>query len=415
LRGDVYSIPWKNDGKIVETCTTMYSGGDYDRMIRLAEEILNDESELIPSVRAGLLILLAVVYEKKGENNISEERMRELKNILDRGDVDEVPALPGIDLESLSAYEIVFEESPMFKYKDPTEVSKMIEENVVYAPRKSIEQKQVERKKKKLPWLLVIGAVLVVGTAAVIILTAGKDHGPVIPEIEWVKIPAGEFLMGDNFYEGDSDELPVHAVYLDEYYISKCEITYRQYNAYRKDTDQPEIPTTMRVNSPFLPITNVSWNDAVQFCRWLSSKTGQNIQLPTEAQWEKAARGTGQLRFPWGNSPADCGKAAMYGCGMHSEMPSSFYETGKYVEGQSPYGVFEMAGNAIEWVRDWYDPNYYNHSPQDNPTGPGSGIYRVARGGGIASSGNELRSANRIFYRPEYYAVDVGFRIVKID
>lgn len=229
--------------------------------------------------------------------------------------------------------------------------------------------------------------------------------------ISWISIPEGEFTRGDNFYEGRIDELPVHSVYLDEYSISKYEITFDQYDFFCEETGR-EKPSDSGWGRGTRPVINVDWNDANDFCIWLSNKTCKNIHLPTEAQWEKAARGNDQRRFAWGNEDPTCDIARFKDCGEITD-PVDFYPLG-----QSSYGVFNMTGNVWEWCQDWYDESYYSSSPYFNPMGPPTGTERVFRGGGCTTwwrnlSLNGLRAANRDFSLPTRIFFGLGFRIAQ--
>ncbi len=290
-----------------------------------------------------------------------------------------------------------------------------------------IERETLRPKKKQISPLLVIASVAVVaGIVALLLLKKKKSSAddltsPVDSDydtrelgIHWVRIPAGEFLMGDNFNEGDNDELPVHAVYLDEYYISRYEITFEQYDKFRRDTNG-SLPSDEGWGRGSRPVVMVSWSNAFSFCSWLSHKTGKDIHLPTEAQWEKAARGTDQRRYPWGNAEPNC-SLANYCCKDRTDP------VGSYPSGVSPYGVHDMAGNVDEWCSDCYDSSYYHYSPYRNPQGPTS-LYckrRVVRGGSWnCNSDLTARSADRSehlyeasYAQPIVVYNDVGFRIV---
>ena len=226
-----------------------------------------------------------------------------------------------------------------------------------------------------------------------------------------IYIPAGEFTMGSN--DGSDNEKPVHIVYLDGYYISKYEITNKQYKQFCDKTgrDYPKDPgfSGMRnyINSyPNYPVVNMSWNDAVSYCKWAG------LRLPTEAEWEKGARGTDSRKYPWGRSSPGTNKAN-YDLGAND---ADGYEhtspVGNYSSGASPYGLMDMAGNVREWVNDWYDSGYYSSSPKSNPKGPSSGYSRVLRGGSLYRSDDYIRSSYRNFNIPTYYWFDYGFRPV---
>jgi len=226
------------------------------------------------------------------------------------------------------------------------------------------------------------------------------------PEIEWVQIPAGNFQMGDNFGEGDPYELPVHTVYLSTYYISKYEVTFDQYDAFCDATGRSKAEDDDWGRGD-RPVIRVSWDDAKAFCDWMSGITGENIHLPTEAQWEKAARGTDQRRYPWGNGPPNSSLANYFNY-VGKTMP-----VGSYPAGVSPYGLHDMAGNVNEWCFDWMDPNYYSYSPTYNPQGPSSGSSRVIRGGSYPLFEGTLRSAYRTGTNPSNKYSWIGFRICK--
>jgi len=226
------------------------------------------------------------------------------------------------------------------------------------------------------------------------------------PEVEWVQVPAGSFKMGDNFNEGFSDELPVHTVYLDTYYISKYEVTFEQYDEFCDATGRTK-PSDEGWGRGDRPVIHVNWNDAKAFCDWMSGETGENIHLPTEAQWEKAARGTDQRRYPWGNGSPD-NSLANYANNLGKTLP-----VGSYPEGVSPYGIHDMAGNVWEWCSDWYDYDYYSSSPTNNPQGPSSRPYHVRRGGSWSNLAHVIRSALRDYYSPSSSDFSVGFRLCK--
>ncbi|MBN1272959.1 MAG: SUMF1/EgtB/PvdO family nonheme iron enzyme [Candidatus Aminicenantes bacterium] len=224
-------------------------------------------------------------------------------------------------------------------------------------------------------------------------------------KFHWVEVPAGWFKMGDNYNEGESDEKPVHNVYLNGYYVSKYEVTFEQYDIFCDATGRTK-PDDEGWGRGQRPVIYVSWHDAKAFCDWLSDITGKDIHLTTEAQWEKAARGTDQRRYPWGNSDPNCDKANYYGC-KSKTMP-----VGTYNGGVSPYGAYDMAGNVFEWCLDWYGSDYYSYSPSHNPQGPSSGSGRVRRGGSWNGNTDYLRSADRSVSSPPTCIRNyIGFRL----
>jgi len=216
-----------------------------------------------------------------------------------------------------------------------------------------------------------------------------------------VYIPAGEFNMGSN--TGDPDERPQLRVYLDAFYIDKTEVTDAQY---RKcvEAGACDTPgkTTYYDNADYAqpPVVYVSWSDADAYCRWAGKR------LPTEAEWEKAARGIGTRTYPWGEG-IDCDHAQYNECGGQT-VP-----VGSKLKGASPYGALDMAGNVWEWVADWYDSGYYRESPARNPPGPGSGTLKVLRGGSWDHDQGFARCASRSGLVPSAKNSYVGFRCAK--
>ena len=220
-----------------------------------------------------------------------------------------------------------------------------------------------------------------------------------------VYVPAGEFIMGSD--EGDPDEQPVHTVYLDAFYIDKTEVTNAQY---RKCVEagicRAPTPCEWReqtyedVSKADYPVVCVSWNDADAYCRWAGKR------LPTEAEWEKAAQGTGGRTYSWGEG-IDCDHAQYNECGGQA-VPM-----GSKPQGVSPYGALDMVGNVWEWVADWYDGDYYSQSPEHNPPGPDSGASKVLRGGSWFDDALFVRGAYRIGNPLDYRDFNVGFRCAR--
>jgi len=265
---------------------------------------------------------------------------------------------------------------------------------------------------------------------------------------DYLLVPAGSFEMGDNFNEGRSDERPVHTVHLDAYYIGKFEVTNAEYMSFIDDdgytnssywiaggfgnygshpyywTD-PEFRGGGLPGNENFPVVGINWYETCAYCSWLSDKTEKTYRLPTEAEWEKAARGTDKRRYPWGEIIDE--KYANYwlsGDPYDNGLTSVGYYDGSTHDGfktqnnASPYGAYDMAGNVWEFCSDWHDWDYYSSSPADNPLGPSTGTHRVVRGGSWIDCENYLRTVERFLnYLPTgkdtaYLSGFIGFRCV---
>lgn len=234
-----------------------------------------------------------------------------------------------------------------------------------------------------------------------------------------VHVPVGQFAMGSD--QGDVDERPQRVVYLDGFEIDKCEVTNVQYSRFLEAVGRegprrwPGRYVHLSFHHPpdwlgsryppgeaMYPATGVRWEEAAQYCAWVGER------LPTEAEWEKAARGTDGRSYPWG-ALWDPSRANSVDQGLRYTRP-----VGSYTSGASPYGALDMAGNVWEWVWDLYDRRYYGYAPDRNPMGPASGTgERILRGGAWDSSPDQARTSYRNathFFGPNFR---VGFRCAR--
>ena len=213
-----------------------------------------------------------------------------------------------------------------------------------------------------------------------------------------VYVPAGEFEMGST--DGEDDEEPVHMVYLDAYWIDQTEVTNAMYARCVADgaCGEPGGKYYGDTNYEDHPVVYVSWYDAEDYCTWAGR------ELPSEAQWEKAARGINGGIYPWGNAAPDCNLVNYYGCN------ENVIEVGSLEAGASYYEVLDMAGNVMEWVFDWYDSDYYSGSVEKNPENTSYSGKKVLRGGSWFGNSIGVGSANRSWGPPDNVCDQVGFR-----
>ena len=263
-------------------------------------------------------------------------------------------------------------------------------------------------------WLIFIGTLGCSADARAL------EENPAKSATKMALIPAGEFLMGSN--ERNMDRSPAHLIDLKAYFIDLYEVTNRQYEAFilddgyqtealwskagwefiqRNGIDRPLGLERNRYNSPDQPVVGVSWYEADAYARWA------NKRLPTEAEWEKAARGTDGRKYPWGNE-IDFSRIGYSMADSSRTLP-----VGSFPSGVSPYGLHDCAGNVSEWVADRYDRTYYSRSPRKNPIGPKTGDFRVLRGSAWGGLRFQMQCAYRASYPPDYRGFRVGFRCAR--
>ena len=222
---------------------------------------------------------------------------------------------------------------------------------------------------------------------------------------EMVLIPEGPFLMGSE--DGLDNEKPVHRVWVDSFMMGKIPVTNGDYRIFLQETHAQEPPFLLEkmFSHPDKPVVGVSWHDASAYCHWLSQNTGKQFRLPTEAEWERAARGGMEgKKYPWGDEPP-------------SERPYLGYdlETGgpEQVGRNEPtgFGLYDMSEGVHEWCSDFYDPNYYQISPERNPLGPPCGQRKVSRGGSWRHRIKFSRCTARSSLNPAFKYADYGFRL----
>jgi formylglycine-generating enzyme len=222
---------------------------------------------------------------------------------------------------------------------------------------------------------------------------------------EMVTIPAGPFVRGTE--SGGFDERPQRTIRLDAFSIDRHEVTNHYYQQFVLATGhrKPGLPARYaksggKVKGTNQPVVYVSWDDATEYCRWKGKR------LPTEAEWEKAMRGSDGRLWPWGNKEqANGANWARVQDGHEVSAPVGSFEADK-----SPYGVMDGAGNVIEWVGDWYDETYFKSSSEQNPPSPEYGTYRVLRGGGYTTTGGDIRITSRSKMMPDFRDETIGFR-----
>ena len=238
---------------------------------------------------------------------------------------------------------------------------------------------------------------------AILVHAAGDEISLVL-----ARIPAGWFLMGCD--AGQDCEKPVHRVWVDEFRMAAHQVTNAEYARFMRASGAlaPPFSDDPNLNQNEQPVVGVSWHEAYRYCEWLTVETGRRFRLPTEAEWERAARGgrEGAL-FPWGDEPPQ----SLPG---YAERRARYWKTGPEPVGHGEangYGLYNMCENVHEWCSDWYSAGYYAVSPERNPRGPETGDRRASRGGSWRHHVKMSRCAARSSIPPEFHYADYGFRV----
>jgi formylglycine-generating enzyme required for sulfatase activity len=258
----------------------------------------------------------------------------------------------------------------------------------------------------------------------------GQAGDPRLEENNWIRIEAGKFLMGAQKQDSSQpnfdpdawdDESPAHEVYLEAYEIARYPVTVQEFREFLDDEEGYKSERWWRAGGfgktngpddwdgqvvhPNRPVVNVSWYEAAAYCAWATERLGGEVRLPTEAEWERAARGREGRKYPWGDEEPDTERANYDEGKVGHTTP-----VGLYPRGETPEGIRDLAGNVYEWVADWYGEDYYGKSPGSNPRGPESGEARVLRGGCWSSYPLLLRAAFRNWIGPVDRGDDIGLR-----
>ena len=268
-----------------------------------------------------------------------------------------------------------------------------------------------------------------IGTLLIIVLmvltgcdSPGSENSSATTAKEKILVEGGTFQMGSTDSEALGDESPLHSVTVDSFYMLETEVTFAQYDAYCEDQGITK-PSDNGLGRGSRPVINVSWNDAVKYSNWLSEQKGltpayeingtsvnwnqsaDGYRLPTEAEWEYAARGGKQSEGYKYSGSNDVGEVGWYGDNSNNAQP---------VKGKkaNELGLYDMSGNVGEWCWDWYASEYYSSSPGANPPGPSSGLYRMTRGGSWFDSPGYLRVSSRSGSIPDDNNSFLGFRLV---
>jgi formylglycine-generating enzyme len=241
--------------------------------------------------------------------------------------------------------------------------------------------------------------------------------------MEFVFIKGGCYDMGDSVGHGESNEKPVHEVCVNDFYIGKYDVTNEQFRKFHSEHNSGQYDG-LSLNDDKQPVVNVSWYDAVDFAKWLSQKTGYTYRLPTEAEWEYAARAGTKTKYFWGNNSDDACKyanVADLSAKNHWKSWTVFNCDDKFLVSSpvgsfqpNQFGLYDMLGNVWQWVEDVYNSSAYTKLPKNNPVYEGSGAYRCERGGSWSNGPLGVTVSHRVSLTPDFAAHALGFRLVRV-
>ena len=336
----------------------------------------------------------------------------------------------GLTNQPVLSSEVEREEAPSTLEPKRETVEQLIESIKKRENREDKEGKTIGDPPPSPKWPIILGGIAVLAAIVWFLISGGDDStadgvglkagGTQVSSKDGmtiVYVPEGEFIMGSD--DGQNDESPVHTVYLDAFWIDQTEVTNAMYRQCVEAGICDEPSDVYFYNDDLYgdhPVVYVNWDDADTYCNWAGRR------LPTEAEWEKAARSTVGWVYPWGDVFTGlylnyCDRLCPYGWKDEkwSDGFNRIAEVGSYPKGASRYGALDMLGNVWEWTADWYDKDYYSISPSENPMGPEKGIYKVMRGGSWSTSIDSIRSSNRnqnFSSSMDIYDGDIGFRCV---
>lgn len=265
-------------------------------------------------------------------------------------------------------------------------------------------------------WILFVTFLCLIAIIAIRVTTPKDPEGGEVAqkvkasgdpkENPMISVPAGEFVMGSE--EGGFDEKPPRRVYVDAFEINRYEVTQYDYAEFVRATGHRSplsryLKNIESFNDQNQPVVYVTWEDAEAFCRWKGGR------LPTEAEWERASKGTDAAAWPWGSEPKPI-FANFLGADDQIHYTAA---VGSFEHDKSPYQIYDMAGNVREWVQDWYDEHYYRRAPNRNPKGPEQGDMKTLRGGSWNDSAVSGRTSARMKMFPDYRDTTVGFRCAR--